>query len=491
MLSVLIVDDETYVSDGIERNIAWAEFGVGRVEQARTGREGLEKALQTKPDLIISDVRMPHMDGLAMATALMARNVKAHYIFMSAYSELDYYRKAMKLHAVSFIEKPIVLEELEQEIRRAVELIEAENGTARLSEAEAAQYALLGLLHQNDTSSAERLKLELAADRAFGVFVLGRTDTLTAERERRLGEELARLLSARVWTASDGQYHIFLLSAMRLAPRQLTTAGNLFLNALKPDAVYATVAACTRVDELPILYHRAKERQVYAFFHDGACLDCTLLAPQRGQLAMQPDEHLLMDVRDAAADADFNRITRLLSGFFDNEHTMAPDQARSFALRMLNAIREGFRRQGVTELAVCSWDTLAAIPSFSNLHKYCVSQAEGFMAKLDEIRQKGRGVFAVQQIIERNYKVPGFSIASLAEEMHFSESYLGNQFRKRFHMSIGAYVNQLRMEEAKLLLLNPSARIRDVAAQVGFDNTDYFTKRFRQYTGRTPTEYRR
>jgi DNA-binding NtrC family response regulator len=67
---------------------------------------------------------------------------------MSAYSELDYYRKAIKLHAVSFIEKPIVLEELEQEIRRAAALIGAEKGAARISEAEATQYALLGLLHQ-------------------------------------------------------------------------------------------------------------------------------------------------------------------------------------------------------------------------------------------------------------------------------------------------------------------------------------------------------
>ncbi len=321
--------------------------------------------------------------------------------------------------------------------------------------------------------------------------MLGRTDALTAEKEKSLGEELTRLLSARARAVADGQHHIFLLSAARLAPRSRATAGGLILRALRPEAAYATVAACARADELPALYRRATDRQAYAFFHDGAYLDCALLEPQRGQPAPQPDERLLTELREASAVADFDRVTRLLSGFFDRECAMTPDQARAFALRMLNAVREGFRRRGVTEWPAYPWDALAIVPSFSGLHAYCVSQAESFMAKLDEIRQKGRGVFAVQQIIERNYRVPGFSIASLAEEMHFSESYLGDQFRKRFHMSIGAYVNQLRMEEAKVLLLNPRARIRDVAAQVGFDNTDYFTKRFRQYTGRTPTEYRR
>ena len=58
-------------------------------------------------------------------------------------------------------------------------------------------------------------------------------------------------------------------------------------------------------------------------------------------------------------------------------------------------------------------------------------------------------------------------------------------------MTIGTYINKLRMEKAKALLLLPGARISQVAAQVGFDDTDYFTKRFRQYTGQTPTEYRR
>ena len=79
----------------------------------------------------------------------------------------------------------------------------------------------------------------------------------------------------------------------------------------------------------------------------------------------------------------------------------------------------------------------------------------------------------------------GFSIASL------SESYLSNVFKKQYDTTIGTYINKLRMEKAKELLLQPGAKVSQVAAQVGFDDTDYFTKRFRQYTGLTPTEYRR
>ena len=107
------------------------------------------------------------------------------------------------------------------------------------------------------------------------------------------------------------------------------------------------------------------------------------------------------------------------------------------------------------------------------------------------LHEKGRSVYLIRQAIEQNYSVPRFSISSLASQMHFSESHLSSQFKRQYHMTIGEYINQVRMEKAKELLLDPSVRVSDVAVQVGFDNTDYFTKRFRQYTGKTPSEYRR
>ena len=58
-------------------------------------------------------------------------------------------------------------------------------------------------------------------------------------------------------------------------------------------------------------------------------------------------------------------------------------------------------------------------------------------------------------------------------------------------MTIGGYLNQIRMEHAKRLLLDPARKVSEVGEMVGIDNTDYFTRRFKQYTGRTPSEYRR
>lgn len=84
------------------------ELGELSILTAASGREGLALAEAERPEIIISDVRMPQMNGLDMARALTEKLPESKFIFISAYSEIAYYRAAMKLRAVSFVEKPIV-----------------------------------------------------------------------------------------------------------------------------------------------------------------------------------------------------------------------------------------------------------------------------------------------------------------------------------------------------------------------------------------------
>jgi len=138
MLCVLIVDDESYVREGIARRIAWQQMGFDHVYTASQADEALKLAGSVHPDLVISDVRMPHMNGLDMFRHMTQILPNAKVIFISAYSEIEYYRAAMKMKAVSFVEKPVILEELSEQIARAALLIQAE-GSARKPEPEANQ----------------------------------------------------------------------------------------------------------------------------------------------------------------------------------------------------------------------------------------------------------------------------------------------------------------------------------------------------------------
>ena len=116
MLKVLIVDDEPIVRHGIVQALEWKAMGCVVVGEASNGEEGLEFYSRYQPDIIIADIRMPRMDGIEMLRELRSRNAKTNVILLSAYSDFEYVRSALKLGAVDYLLKPFDLEELEKTI---------------------------------------------------------------------------------------------------------------------------------------------------------------------------------------------------------------------------------------------------------------------------------------------------------------------------------------------------------------------------------------
>ena len=116
MLKVLIVDDEPIVRHGIVQGVDWKAMGCIVVGEASNGKEGLEYYSQYQPDIIIADIRMPQMDGIDMLRELRSKNAKVNVILLSAYSDFEYVRSALKLGAVDYLLKPFELEEMEKAI---------------------------------------------------------------------------------------------------------------------------------------------------------------------------------------------------------------------------------------------------------------------------------------------------------------------------------------------------------------------------------------
>lgn len=118
-MKLLIVDDEKLTRDGLMNSIDWEQLGIDAVEQADDGLHGYELSKRFHPDIVLSDVRMPRMSGIEMAEKLQADDRNISIIFMSGYSDREYLKAAIKLKAVSYVEKPIDLEEIREAVRRA------------------------------------------------------------------------------------------------------------------------------------------------------------------------------------------------------------------------------------------------------------------------------------------------------------------------------------------------------------------------------------
>ena len=122
-MKVLLVDDEKYTREGIIENLNWRELGVSVCAVCEDGKSAYEKAQSFKPDILITDVRMPIMDGISLARKIHEDFPYCKIIFMSGFSDKEYLFAAMRLKAVEYVEKPIHLEELSKAIVNAVEEI--------------------------------------------------------------------------------------------------------------------------------------------------------------------------------------------------------------------------------------------------------------------------------------------------------------------------------------------------------------------------------
>lgn len=122
MISVMIVDDEKYVRMGIKSETDWALIGCEVVAEASNGEEALSLADQYRPDLVVSDIRMPRMDGIELAEKILEKYPATKVIFLTAYNEFEYARQAIRIGVSDYLLKPYQDGELEGSIQRLLHL---------------------------------------------------------------------------------------------------------------------------------------------------------------------------------------------------------------------------------------------------------------------------------------------------------------------------------------------------------------------------------
>ena len=130
MYKLLLVEDEFFVRMGMRETIDWQKAGVEYIGDADNGKEGLRLACELDPDIIITDIRMPEMNGLELIDACRKQGLKAQFIVMSAHNEFAYAKEALQLGVCDYVLKPAYEEQLLQAVRKAVAVVEKANKAA-------------------------------------------------------------------------------------------------------------------------------------------------------------------------------------------------------------------------------------------------------------------------------------------------------------------------------------------------------------------------
>ena len=120
MCTLLIADDDLVTREGLVRHVPFAKLGISAVRTTDDGQNALALCARFRPDIVLSDIRMPRMDGIAFVTSLRRELPDTVVIFMSAFTEKEYFKSAIQLRAIRFVEKPIDMDEMVAALADAV-----------------------------------------------------------------------------------------------------------------------------------------------------------------------------------------------------------------------------------------------------------------------------------------------------------------------------------------------------------------------------------
>ena len=540
MKTLVIVDDEPSVLNGLTRFVDWPSLGIELAGTADDGDTGLALILERKPDIVLTDVKMPKLDGTEMAVRLRSQLPSAKIVFISGHNDTDYLKSALQVQAVDYIFKPISRRELTEVLNKVVAELDAEERERELvNEMQVKLTQSMPLLREKFLLSAvaegvqaarseERLAfLELSflqAERYLVLVVLldDLADTMEprSERDKQLlsyavlniiQELIHRETKGIAFEKALGEYVAILTvrGEDEETGGEASTENGLLALAeairdnlgrwLKLSVTIGVGEETGRLAELPLSYKQAREaasQKWYLGKNRILTVDSMEVADHsRFRLEADTEEAVLSLLR--AGDAD--GLQALLAGIFERlAHNRSPGFAyeRNAALHLVllsgrvllegNLLTEEWEQR---ELAV--WERALKQETLLDLQRL----TEAYLLELcAAVGQKRRGragnvIERIERLIGERYR-ENLTAAEIAAGVYLSPTYVSLLFKQETGETLFEYLTKVRIERAKELLLDPQTKFYEVSEAVGYSDPSHFSKVFKKMTGLTPSAFR-
>ncbi|HAE21894.1 MAG TPA: hypothetical protein DCG47_06165 [Spirochaetaceae bacterium] len=528
LYSFVLVDDESEIRDGIRDTIAWEELGFRFAGAYANGSEALEAAERNPPDVLMTDINMPFMNGLALSERLASVAPATKVIIISGYDDFEYAQKALKLQVFDYVVKPITPGEFKAALARLKALLDEER-LARQDEERIRSQLAESLPHIKERFLnkliAGKIKGAALAERV-GYFNLPLPLSGAAYQclavdfaQRRSGEEFdIEILSERnVLEAQPGQGHnrIFFQDAEdRLVVLSWgTQAASLYREGLRAaeamrrdllsaglgDTVIGVGEAVIELESLSQSYADALR-----------ALQIALLKGRTGVNAYRElgsrvgsDRHSRPLWGKAIASAlklsnidDCRRHLNDMTEFFKSSDFELPEYHDSLRLVLAAIVqslddldipvREVFASGGEPFAELQQLKSLEEVGSwlnglFDRVLAYAGARQENFAAA--KVRE-------ALDYLESHYADPELSMQSLCKELYISTSYLSANLKRYNDRSFVEQLTDIRIGKAKELLRSTALKTYEIAERVGYRDPHYFSLSFRKLAAMTPTEYR-
>lgn len=501
MYRILVVDDEDIIREGIKCLFDYEALGFTICGEAATGEQAYAQITALQPDVVMMDIRMPGMSGLDVVKKVRQDGYSGKIIIVSSYTDFTYAREAMRHGVQQYITKPIDEDELSEILLRFREELDRQQQADSASRRyrQKARYSILRdvLEGEAELNAAEQADLNLCAD-SYRVVI--------CDRYRHDSPDPAEGFEALMCYPNPNHSswdrvtlhgsEVFLLKGSaaiaRFEERRHGCTEELFL------AMGSTAAELSGVSRS---YRQAEQLKSRRFFslRDSHAVGIEALESREDAQPFISNEHLqCYSGRLLSAIQSFNRSAMLqavedlqqeLRGSADSE-----DSAKLFLaalyLQVKNQMNHLYPGESIPFSATA--DVIATVEKSRYLHEITGMFREQFSAIIDAIGASNRDsvLEEILHYIEHNY-ASNITLEDISQLFGYNRSYLGKIFSKKMGQNFNSYIDQIRIEKSKELLLSDDSKVYAIAARVGYKNVDYFHIKFKKYVGISPAEYRK
>ena len=533
MLKVFLVEDESVVRESLRNNIPWKEYGFNFVGEASDGEMALPLIRKTAPDVLITDIKMPFMDGLSLSHIVKKEFPSMRVIIMSGYDDFEYAKRAIKEGVDQYISKPITksgMKEVLDSVKEKIEKERTQQGYLMQYEMETQEYeqlqrreffekVLTGTMPVKDIYvEAGKLSLDITAS-AFSLILFSIKDKEKSVEEIGSVEYCKALEELMSYFL---RFPAYILSRWSLNTYIVVVKGE---KEIVEEYVERGVAKITEICEgkdNKIEWYVAAGKPVERFSALEKCFN--LVNHAFACRFFVQDTHVLTEettakYTSARNDGSIGNIDNakvdgaVLKGFlstgteseigeFVSEYlTSLGDALKSHVFRNFFVLNSVFAVSSFLEdNGVSKEDVNDNLFSPDNGYEIKHEQIAGFMESLLksalELRDGAsnkRGNKLISDAIayiDENYMNESCTLGDVAEALSVNSSYLSTMFSKEMDTTFVKFLTAKRLEKARDLLAKERMHTADVAAAVGYKDSHYFSFVFRKMYGMSPKEYR-
>lgn len=526
LYKVMIIDDEEEVREAIKRTLPWEELGFLVTDTAENGEEALEKADLMSPDVVLTDIQMPFMDGLTFCHHLKEKISNVKIVIFSGYDEFEYAKEAIKLEVEEYLLKPVDKEELKRVFLRLKQTLDEERDQRRNINRLQKYYSeslpllkeqfLTGLLFHrlSNTEIEEYHSLYGGMDRdgRYAVMVLNFKEAnnesmidsklLPLSIKTMAEEDLSRnfqcelvnhlgTVIAVVWMKSEVSMSLLIRSAQRICKEGQRVLGI--------NLCAGVGRTYTGLQKLHYAYEEGKSAAEYSVFlgaNQVIYIEDIEKDTIEGDLV---DEKLIDGILRAIKVGSKEELQTALVEFIQGISRLSDPMLQmrvSYAeiivklIRLCKAYHLPILHNGQFEEEVLKGsdkiNTLALMKE--RLEGYCLNIQEQIRAE----QKDSSKVLAskAREYILQNYKDSSCSVEKVCHSIGISAAYFALIFKKEMGTSFVNYLTKVRMEQAEQLLMTTQEKAYIIAGQVGYDEPNYFSYAFKKYYGVSPIRYR-